>query len=101
MNQCGFTRACYSPHDSRRDGNLGTFFVCRSTSLGADFNLLGGVVQDADADVIEAEILLDMPHNLCQHLLGILAGDGRLRDAVQKSELARAALLFPEKACVL
>src|SRR3989442_1619953 len=42
----------------------------------------------------ESEIFLDMADDLGKHLLGILARDGCLRDAVEKRKLAGAALFF-------
>src|SRR3989442_1619954 len=51
----------------------------------------------SDSDVIEAKIFLDMADDLGKHLLGILARDGCLRDAVEKSKLAGAALFFGEE----
>ena len=55
------------------------------------------VVENADADVIEAEILLDVADDVRQHLLGILAGNGGLRNVVEERQLAGAPLLLGEQ----
>ena len=47
--------------------------------------------------MIKAEVPLDMSDNLRQHLLGIIAGDGRLRNTVEKCELVRAPLFLGEQ----
>ena len=71
-----------------------------AASLGFDLDVLGGVVHDADADVIVVEVFLDLAHDVGHHLLGIFAGDGHFRNAVQEGEMAGAALLFSEQAGV-
>ena len=69
--------------------------------LGLDFNFLGRVVENADADVIEAEILLDVSDNVGQHLFRILAGNGSLGNIVQEAQLAGAPLLLGKKPGIL
>ena len=59
------------------------------------------VVENADADVIEAEILLDVADDVRQHLLGVFAGNRSLRNIVQESKLAGAPLLFGKQAGIL
>src|SRR5689334_8281890 len=61
-----------------------------------DFNVLGDAIEDADADVIETKVFLNFGDDLRQHLLRRFAGDGRLGDIVEKSELARTSLLLGE-----
>ena len=59
------------------------------------------IVHDADADVVVVEVLLNLAHDIAHHLLGVLAGDGGLRDGVQKCEMLGAALLFREQTSIL
>ena len=68
----------------------------RDAGLGLDFDFLGHVVQNADADVVEAEILLDMSDDVRQHLLGIFAGNRGLGNTIQEGKLAGAPLLLRE-----
>src|SRR2546430_2285223 len=69
----------------------------RNARLRPDLDLFREVIKNSDSDVIEAKIFLDMADDLGKHLLGILARDGCLRDAVEKSKLAGAALFFGEE----
>ena len=69
--------------------------------FGFDFDVLGHIVENADADVVEAEILLDVADDVRQHLLGIFAGDRCLRNVVEEGKLARTPLLFGEQARIL
>ena len=69
--------------------------------FGLDLDLLGDVIEHADADVIEIEVLLDLARNLRQHPLGILAGNGGLGNVVQEGEIPRPALLFLEQTGIL
>ena len=72
--------------------------VSGSSGFSLDFNFFGAVVEQSDADVVEAEILLDLTHDLAQHMNGIIAGDGRARNVVEECELAGTALLFGKQA---
>ena len=56
------------------------------------------VVENADADVVEAEILLDVADDVGQHLLGIFTRNRGLRNIVEEGQLARTPLLFGEEA---
>ena len=73
---------------------------CRSR-LGFDLDILGGIVHDADADVIVVEVLLDLAHDVGHHLFGVFAGDGHLRDVVEKRKMPGAALLLGKQARIL
>ena len=73
---------------------------CRSR-LRFDLDILGGVVHDADADVIVAEILLDLAHDVSHHLFGVFARYRHFRNAVKKREMPGAALLLGKQARIL
>jgi hypothetical protein len=75
--------------------------VRRGAGLGLDFNFLGSVIEQADADVIEAEVLLDLSDNLAQHVHGIVAGNRHARDVVEKCQLPRTPLFLGEQARIL
>ena len=68
----------------------------RDAGFRLDFDVLANVVKNANADVVEAEVLLDMAHDLEQHLFRVFTRDRSLRDAVEKRELAGAALLLAQ-----
>jgi hypothetical protein len=70
------------------------------SGFGFDFDLFGAVIEQADADVIEAEIFLDFSDDLAQHVDGIVAGNCGAGDVVQEGQLAGAALFFGEEAGV-
>ncbi len=72
--------------------------MSRGSGLGFDLDLFGPVVEQADADVIEAEVLLDLAGDLAQHVNRIVAGNGGARNVVEEGELPRTALLFGEQA---
>ena len=67
--------------------------VGRRSSFGLDLDFFGAVVEQADADVIETEILLNLCDDLGQHVHRIVAGDGGAGDVIQEGQLAGAALL--------
>ena len=73
---------------------------CRSC-LGFDLDIFGGVIHDADADVVVAEVLLDLAHDVGHHLFGVLARDRHFRNTVEKGEMPRAALLLGKQARIL
>ncbi len=92
-----FASAGHPSHNPRGDGNLLSFFARGSSGLDLDLNLFGRIVENADADVVEAKILLDVADDFGQHLLGVFAGNRSLGNAVQERKLARTALLFAEQ----
>jgi len=71
--------------------------LCRDASLGFDFNLFGAVVEKADADVVKAEIFLDVADDVRHHLLGILARNRGLRNTIQEGQLTGAPLFLGKK----
>ena len=73
----------------------------RHSRFRFDFDFLGAVVEQADADVIEAEILLNFSHDLAQHVHRIVAGDGGARNVIQEGKLARAPLLIGKQPRIL
>ena len=75
--------------------------VRRHSGLSLDLDLFGSVVEQTDADMIEAEILLDLAGNLAQHVDRIVAGDRRPGNVVEEGKLPGAALLFGEQAGIL
>src|SRR4029077_19312460 len=68
--------------------------------FGANLDLFGDVVENANADVVKVEVLLDFGNDVGQHLLGVFAGDGGLGDGVEEAQLLRAPLFFGEQAGV-
>src|SRR5208337_5394508 len=56
---------------------------------------------DADADVIVAEVLLYLAHDVGHHLLGVFARDRHFRNAVEKREVPGAALFLGKQARIL
>ena len=71
------------------------------SGFGLDLDFLGSVVEQADTDVFETEILLNFRDDLGQHVHGIIAGDGGAGNVVEKGELAGAVLLVGKQAGVL
>ena len=72
--------------------------VCRCTGFRLNFDLLRTVIEQADADMIEAEILLDFSHDLAQHVNRVVARDCGAGNIVEKRQLPRAPLFFREGA---
>src|SRR5258708_38502622 len=72
-----------------------------SSGFRANFNFFGCIVENADADVVELEILLNVSNDFCEHLLAVLAGDRRFGDIVKKGKLPGPTLLFAEEDGVL
>ena len=54
----------------------------------------GSVIEKADADVVEAEILLNLSDDLSQHVDRVIAGNGGARNVVEECELAGAPLFL-------
>ncbi len=61
--------------------------MSRNPGLGLDLNLFGSVVEQADPDVIKAEVLLNLTGNLTQHVNRIVAGNRSARNIIQEGEL--------------
>ena len=101
LHQRAFSGSRHPADNSHAQRNALAQCLRRDASFGFDLDVLGGVVENADADVIEAEILLDLGHDGGQHLLRVLAGDGGLRNVVEERQLARAPLLLGEQAGIL
>src|SRR4051794_36207060 len=95
IGTCDFTQYSNAQRNSLSQSEL------RSPRFRLDFDFLRSVIEHANPDMIEQEILLDLSHDLVQHLLRILAGDSGLRDAVEEAQVARAPLLFLKESCVL
>ena len=71
-------------------------FAARA-GFGLHDQLLRGVVEDGDADVIVVEMLFHFGGDLREHLVGIERGDGVAGDVVDQGELARFFLLLLEE----
>ena len=94
VRRCGpRARECRVPSGIRLPSGVGG-----RAGFRLDLDFLGPVVEQADADVVEAEILLDLAHDLAQHLHRIVAGNRGPRNVVEECELPRAPLLFREQA---
>ena len=98
LHQRGLTRTRDSPQNPDSQLNPLAQRLGRGSGLRLDLDVLGHIIENADADVIEAEVFLDFADNLGQHLLGIFAGDRGLGNVVQKGELPGATLLFRKEA---
>ena len=72
--------------------------VSGSAGFSLDFDFFGAVVEQPDADVVEAEILLDLTHDLAQHMNRIVTRDGRTGNVVEECKLAGTPLLFGKQA---
>ena len=70
--------ACNAAHDADAQRNTASQRLGGAAGLGLDLNLLGVVVDDADADVVEVEVALDLANDFRQHLFGVLAGNRHL-----------------------
>ena len=90
LNQRPFIAARDAPHDASSQGNALPLGLGGRTRFRLDLDFLGDVIKNADADVIEAEGLLNFGNDVSQHLLCILARDGGFRDAVEECQLVRA-----------
>ena len=71
--------------------------VRRRTSFSLDLDFFGAVVEQADTDVIETEVLLNLADDLAQHMHRIVAGDGGAGNVIQEGQLAGTALLVGEQ----
>ena len=97
LHQSRLSSSRHSTDDAGPKRNPFAKDLRRNARLRPDLDLFREVIKNSDSDVIEAKIFLDMADDLGKHLLGILARDGCLRDAVEKSKLAGAALFFGEE----
>ncbi len=76
--------------------------VCEVVPASALISIsLVRIVHDADADVIVAEVFLDLAHDVGHHLLGVLAGNRHFRNVVEERQMAGAALLLGKQARIL
>jgi len=66
-----------------------------------NLDLLGAIIEQADANVIKAEVLLDFSHNLAQHVHRIVARNGGARNIVEECQLPGTPLLLCEQPGVL
>src|ERR1700722_5685201 len=101
LHQRPFTRASHAPEDANAQWDPSTHGVRRSPGSRLDFDSLRTIIKQADADVIEAEILLDFSHNLAQHMNWIVTRNCCARDVVEERQLPGAPLLFGEQARIL
>ena len=100
LHKGAFVRTRHAAYDSGAQGDALASRMGSRASLGPDFDFLGDVVENADADVVELESFLDLGHDVGQHLLGIFARDGRFRNAVEEAELPGTAQFLGEQARV-
>ena len=101
LHQRAFPGAGHAAQNARPQRNAPAHGVSGRSGFGFDFDFFGAVVEQADADVIEAEVLLNLAGDLAQHVHRIIAGDGGAGNVVEKGELPRTALLFGEQARIL
>src|ERR1700686_2630054 len=94
----GTSDAAENPHSQRDALAHG---VGRCSSFGLDLDFFGSLVEKADADVIKAEVLLNLCNNLTQHVHRIVAGNCGAGDVIEKSKLAGAALVLSKQTGVL
>ena len=71
MYEGGFAGSCDPPQNAGAQWNTLSQGLCCGACLGLDLDVLGHIVEKPNADVIEAEVFLDMADDLSQHLLGI------------------------------
>ena len=72
--------------------------MSRRARLRLDLDFFGSVVEQADADVVETEILLNLADDLAQHVDGVVAGDCSARNVVEEGQLPRTPLLLGKQA---
>ncbi len=65
-----------------------------------DLDVFCGVIENADADMVEAERFLNFDHNFVEHLLGIFARNGGLRNIVEKRKMMGTSLLLGKETCI-
>jgi hypothetical protein len=75
LHQCAFASSGYASQNACPQRNALARCVSGSSGLGLDLNLFGSVVEQTDADVIETEVLLNLPGDLAQHVNRIIAGN--------------------------
>ena len=97
LHQHHFVRPSDLAHDADAQRNAFPQRNGAAAGFGTNFDLFRRIIEHADADVIEFEVPLDFGDDLFQHLLGILAGDRRLRHAVKERQVLRATLLLGEE----
>src|SRR6202166_4760717 len=93
LNQGAFAGASDAAENARSQRDAFAHGMSRRTGFRLNLDLFGSVVEQADADVIEAEVLLNLCNDLTQHVHGIVAGNCGAGDVIEESKLARTALL--------
>ena len=86
--------ASYAADDAgvARERNAPTQQVGGAAGLHLDFNLLGAVIENPNANVIEVEVLANLFPNGAQHPLGALARYGSVGNVVEECQVVRPAL---------
>ena len=87
LHQRPLTGPRHAPEDADAQWNPFAHGVRRGSGFRFDFDLLRTVIEQADADVIEAEVFLDLADNLAQHVDRIVAGNRRARDVIEERQL--------------
>ena len=101
LHQRAFAGAGDPAENAGPERNAPAHGVCGCAGFGFDLDFFGAVVEQADADMIEAEVLLDLADDLAQHVHRIIARNCRARNVVEEGKMPRAALLFGEQARIL
>ena len=96
-----FTGARHAAQNAGPQRDAPAYNVSGRSRFGLHFDFFGAVVEQADANVIETEILLNLSDDLAQHVHRIVARYGSARDVVQECELPGAALLIGKQSSIL
>ena len=101
LHQRPLARASHPPQYSHAQRNALAHGVRGRTCFCFDFDFLRAIVKQADADMIETKVLLDLSHDLAQHLHRVVAGDGSTGNVIEKRELAGTPLLVGKQPRIL
>src|SRR4029077_18545932 len=73
LDERPLARARYTAENSGAERNPLAHGMSGCSGFSFDLDLFGSVIEEADADVVEAEILLNLPNNLSEKMHGIVA----------------------------
>src|SRR5579863_1248704 len=101
LYQRTLTGAGYAAQNARPQRNATAHGVRGRSGLSLDFYFFCAVVEQPDADVVEAEVLLNFSGDLAQHMHRIVARNGGAGNVVEEGELPGTALLLRKQARIL
>src|SRR5581483_8052056 len=101
LHQRGFTGTRHTPKNARAQRDALAQNFVRGSRFGANLDVFGYIVENSNANMVIAKILLDLRHDVGEHLGCIFAGNRGLRNIVEEPKLPGPALLFGKQSSVL